>query len=485
MTKELRRLTIIVLVMFLALFASTTWIQGVQSDALAKDPRNTRALYDSYQVQRGSIIVAGSAIASSIPSDDVFSWQRVYEEPNLWAPVTGYINPALGAATGIEQAMNAQLSGLDDSLFLERVEQIFTGEVARGANVVLTLDPVVQRAAAEALGELQGAVIAIEPATGRVLAMVTSPGYDTNALAVHDATAVNNTFDALVADPADPLANRAIGGDLNPPGSTFKLVVASAALASGAYTPSSTLPNPAVYNLPQSTATVRNATGGTCGPGESVTIADALRLSCNIPFAELAVALGDAAIREEAEKYGFNLSLELPLASTPSSYPRGLDDPQTALTGFGQGQVTATPLQMAMVSAGIANGGLVMAPRMVDEVIGDDLSVHEQFGDTEFGRALDAELADQLTQMMVAGVRNGAAAGATIDGVDVAGKTGTAENGPSEPYSLWFTGFAPAADPEVAVAVVIENGGGQGQSGSGDGIAAPIAKSVMEAVLGR
>lgn len=486
MTKELRRLSILMLIMFLALFGSTSWIQVIQTDELAANPANRRALYDSYEVQRGSIIASGAAIASSVPSNDLYSWQRVYTDADMWAPVTGYINPALGSSTGIEQAMNGALSGTSGSQFLSRIERIFTGQPPRGSNVVLSLDAEVQRAAYEALGGLQGGIIAIEPATGRVLAMVTSPSYDTNVLAAHNTNEVNAAYDQLVADPSKPLSNRAIAGDLNPPGSTFKLVVASAALASGDFTPDSQLPNPAVYQLPQSSSVVYNANGGTCGGGETVSIADALRLSCNIPFAELAVQLGDTAIREEAEKYGFNSQFELPLVSTASGYPRTImDDAQTALSGFGQGQVTATPLQMAMVSAGIANEGIVMNPRMVDRVIGPDLSVQETFADTEYGRALDADLAEELVSMMVANVRDGAASGARIDGVDVAGKTGTAENGTGRPYTLWFTGFAPADSPQVAVAVVVEDGGGQGQSGSGNTIAAPIAKKVMEAVLSR
>lgn len=485
MTKELRRLSILMLIMFLALFGSTSWIQVINAEELAQNPRNTRALYDSYEVQRGTIIASGAAIASSVASNDVYSWQRVYTDADMWAPVTGYINPVLGSATNIEQTMNSYLSGTAGSQFLSRIERIFTGQPPRGSNVALTLDANVQRAAYEALGDLEGGVLAIEPSTGRVLAMVTSPSFDTNLLAAHNAAEVNTTYDALVADPGQPLSNRSIAGDLNPPGSTFKLVVASAALASGDYTPQSTFPNPASYTLPQSSNVVLNASGGTCGPGATVTLADALRLSCNIPFAELAVELGDTAIREEAEKYGFNRSFEMPLVSTPSSYPRALDAPQTALTGFGQGQVTATPLQMAMVSAGIANGGVVMSPRMVDRVIGPDLSVQQTYDDVEYGRALDQDIADELVAMMVSNVSDGAASGARIDGVDVAGKTGTAENGTGQPYSLWFTGFAPADDPQVAVAVVVEGGGGQGQSGSGNTIAAPIAKKVMEAVLGR
>ncbi|SIT85533.1 penicillin-binding protein 2 [Microbacterium sp. RU33B] len=485
MTKELRRLSILMLLMFVALFASTSWIQVVRAEALAENPRNERALLDSYQVQRGAIVASGTAIAVSTPSNDKYTWQRTYPDAAMWGQVTGWINPVLGSTTGIEQAMNQELSGTAGSQFLSRLEQIVTGQPQRGSNVALSLDPVVQQAAFEALGELQGAVVAIEPSTGRILAMVSSPGFDTNALASHDATAVNAYYDQLEANVQHPLFNRAIGGDLNPPGSTFKLVVASAALASGDWTSTSTLPNPASFPLPQSNNIVYNAGGGTCGPGETVTLADALRLSCNVPFAELALQLGDNAIRDEAEKYGFNMSFATPLASTASSYPRALDDPQTALTGFGQGRVTATPLQMAMVSAGIANGGVVMNPRMVDQVVAPDLTVQQTFENTEFGRALETDLAEEMVRMMVANVSTGAASGARIDGVDVAGKTGTAENGSDKPFTLWFTGFAPADDPQVAVAVVVEDGGGRGQSGSGNAIASPIAKQVMEAVLGR
>ncbi|MBZ4487209.1 penicillin-binding protein 2 [Microbacterium sp. cx-55] len=485
MTKELRRLSFVMLAMFLVLFGSTSWIQVVQAGELAENGYNKRALYDSYEVQRGSIIASGTAIASSVPSNDVYSWQRVYTDAAMWAPVTGYINAALGSATGIEQAMNQDLSGTGSAQFFSRIEQTFTGQSPQGSNVVLSLDANVQKAAFDALGDLQGAVVAIEPSTGRILAMVTSPSYDTNLLAAHDTNAVQSSYDELNNNALHPLSNRAIAGNLNPPGSTFKLVVVSAALASGQFTPDSTMPNVASYTLPGTSTSISNAGGGTCGDGETVTIADALRLSCNIPMAELAVQLGDEAIRAEAEKYGFNSTFDMPLTSTASSYPEGLNEPQTALTGFGQGQVIATPLQMAMVSAGIANDGVVMNPRMVDQVIGPDLSVQSAPEDSEYGRALESDLAAELNRMMVANVSSGVASNARIDGVEVAGKTGTAENGDTQPYSLWFTGFAPADDPQVAVAVVVENGGGRGQSGSGGSIAAPIAKQVMEAVLGR
>ncbi|PVE77861.1 peptidoglycan D,D-transpeptidase FtsI family protein [Microbacterium testaceum] len=484
MTKELRRLSIVMLAMFLALFASTSIIQVVQANALTNTSGNTRALYDSYEVQRGSIIASGTPIAQSVPSDDVYSWQRQYTDAAMWAPVTGYMNPVLDSRTAIEQAENSVLSGQDSNQFFSRIDRAITGQAPRGSNVELSVDATVQKAAWDALGDLQGAVVAIEPSTGRILAMVSKPSFDTNALASHDTASVDAAYDQLVADSSKPLDNRAIAGDLNPPGSTFKLVVASAALASGRYTPDSAFPNLAAYTLPQSTNVVSNAGGGACGEGETVTIATALRLSCNIPFAELAVELGDDAIRAEAEKYGFNATFTMPLQSTASTYPASPNAPQTALSGFGQGDVRATPLQMAMVSAGIANGGVVMNPRMVDRVIGTDLSVTDQGADSEFGRALEPDIAAQMVSMMTANVQDGAASNATIDGVRVAGKTGTAEND-SRPYTLWFTGFAPADDPRVAVAVVVENGGGRGQNGSGNEIAAPIAKKVMEAVLSK
>ena len=487
MTKELRRLSIIMLAMFLSLFIATSWIQVVEADALAQNPNNRRTLLNGYEIQRGAIIASGTPIAYSTPTDDNYAFQRNYTDAAMWAPVTGYFNPALSGTgiSGIEKAMNAELSGTGAGAFFAEIERIVSGQPQTGFSVELTLDAEVQRVAYEALDGLQGAVVAIEPSTGRVLALASSPSHDTNLLAVHDVAAVNETYEQLRDSADNPLYNRAIAGNLNPPGSTFKVVVASAAFATGEWTPESTLPNPARYTLPGTSTQISNAGGGTCGAGATVTIADALRLSCNIPMAQLAVAIGDDAIRETAEAYGFDRSFDIPLTSTASTYPRGLSDDQTALTGFGQGDVRATPLQMAMVSAGLANDGVVMNPRMVDAVIGTDLSVQRAYENTEFGRAVEASVAQSVSDAMVASVASGAASNARIDGVDVAGKTGTAENGDTEPYTLWFTGFAPADDPQVAVAVVVEDGGGKGQSGSGNSIAAPIAKKIIEAVLNK
>lgn len=486
MTKELRRLSIIVLVMFLALFGSTSTIQVLQANSLADQPNNRRTLFDSFETQRGAIIAGGQEIATSTPSDDVYVWQRQYIDSPMWAHATGFLNPTLASATGIEQVMSQELSGTAGSAFFSRIDQIVTGQPPRGSSVLLTLDPELQKVAYDALGGLTGAVVAIEPDTGRIRAMVSTPGYDANALAAHDPRGTQAAYQALEGDPAQPLQNRAIAGDVNPPGSTFKLIVAAAAFESGEYDADSELPNPATYRLPQSQNTVHNASGTTCGPGETTTIATAIELSCNVPIAELAVELGAERIRAMAEKFGFNHEFSLPLRAATSTYPTSItDDAQTALSGFGQGRVQATPLQIAMLAAGIGNDGTVMNPYLVDEVVGADLSPQQTFAPSEFGEATDAETADLITEAMVASVREGAATGARIDGVDVAGKTGTAEMGGDNPYTLWFSGFAPADDPQIAVAVLVEDGGGQGQSGSGNTIAAPIAKKVMEAVLSR
>ena len=470
--------------MFLALFTSSTVIQVVASDELRADGRNSRTLYASYSAERGPILVDGQAIAQSVPTDDEYKFLRTYSNGMLYAPVTGYFTLNQGN-TGIEGELNDYLSGTSNSQFLDQINAILTGQNPKGAAVELTIDPVVQQEAWDALGDLSGAVIAINPKTGAILAMVSKPTFDPNALAVHDTDVVIDTYNQLLDDPAGPLFNRTLAGALNPPGSTFKLVVASAALETGQYTAASEFPNPGQLTLPQTDSVIRNSGGDDCGGTPTVSIATALRLSCNIPFAELGQALGDRVIRDQANRFGFNESVEVPLDSTPSIYPRALDEPQTMLSAFGQSSVRASPLQMAMVAMAIANSGTLMQPTLVESIVASDLTILQTLTPTVFGQAISQPTAVSMTQMMVEAVSNGAGSNARIDGVAVAGKTGTAENGEGDPYTVWFTGFAPANDPQVVVAVVIENGGGVGQSGTGNGIAAPIAKRVLEAVLFR
>ncbi len=481
MSRELKTITRVVIAMFLALFVATSLVQVVYADRLRADPRNVRTLYDSYSAQRGSILVDGTPIAYSSPVNDVYRYQRIYADGEMYAPVTGYFTLNQGI-TGVEGALNAELSGSSNSQFLDNLASTITGQPPSGDSVELTIDPAVQLAAWQALQGYRGSIVAYEPATGRILAMVSTPSFDPNLLASHDSAQVIARYTSLLADASSPLDNRAIAGALNPPGSTFKLVTASAALENG-YPPDFALPNPSSYQLPGTSTSISNAGGGRCGPGETVTIADALRLSCNIPYAELGGLLGQDALRSQAEAFGFNTELSVPLSVTASAFPEELDDAQLALSAFGQYEDRVTPLQMAMVSAAIANGGLLMKPTLIDQILAPDLSVRRQSGPEELGHPITAANSALLTQMMIANVSNGAASNARMDGVSVAGKTGTAENGSDDPYTLWFTGFAPADNPRVAITVLIEDGGGLGQSGSGNTVAAPIARRVLEAVL--
>jgi peptidoglycan glycosyltransferase len=236
-------------------------------------------------------------------------------------------------------------------------------------------------------------------------------------------------------------------------------------------------------SLPQSSSTIRNWSGDSCGPGKAVTIATALRLSCNIPFAEIGSQVGETRLHDYAEAFGFGATVEIPMAVTPSTFPTGMDEAQLMLSSFGQFDVRVTPLQVAMISSAIANGGVLMAPTIVDSVLARDLSPLAPFTPVEYSTPIGPDTARVLRDMMVADVSDGVASGARIPGVAVAGKTGTAENGEGQPYTLWFTGFAPAENPRVAVVVVIENGGGLGQSASGNSLVAPIARKIMQAVL--
>lgn len=479
MNKELKRVSLAVLLMFVALFASGTVITVFQVDNLRADDRNVRTLYASFSAERGPLLVDGTPIAESTPVDNDFKFQRVYNNPMLYAPVTGYFTLNQGNA-GVEGALNDYLTGMANDQFLDQLSAIFTGQSPKGAAVELTIDPVIQQAAWDALGDYKGSVVAIDPATGAILAMVSKPSYDPNLLAAHSTESVITAYEQLTADPNSPLDNRAIAGDLYHPGSVFKVLMTAAAIDSGAFDPATAIPNPPTLQLPQSSSVISNAEGGSCGGAPTVTLADAFRLSCNIPFAQVGSTLGEDTIAEYAEAFGFGDRVEVPMAATASTFPSDMDEAQLMLSSFGQYDVRTTPLQIAMISAAIANGGQLMQPTLVESILAPDLTELQSFEPSVYSEPISAETAETLVPLMVANVANGAASNARISGVEVAGKTGTAQNSESVPNTLWFTGFAPASDPEIAIAVVVENG-----SGFGNQVSAPIAKKVFEAVLSK
>ncbi len=485
MNTTLRRLASVVMVMFLALMVSTTWIQFFQAHELNNDNRNVRKIYAEYGTARGPIVVGGEAIASSTPVDDEFGYQRQYANGPLYAPLTGYFSLVSGTSK-LEDTENQFLNGRADALWVDRLQNLLTGSDPAGSSVELTIDPEAQQAAWDALGDQRGAVVAVEPSTGRILAMVSKPSFDPNALATHATEAATQAYEDLANAEDQPLLSRATNWRY-PPGSTFKLVTAAAALETGRLEPDSVIPAPVTYTPPGTTRSIPNYGGAACSPTDEQTLADALRISCNTAFAQLGVELGAEALREQADAFGFNEAFEVPFRSVTSVFPEPpFDDAFEATSAIGQWEVAATPLQVAMISAAIANGGELMAPYSVERIRDAELEVVREGSPRRLRQAVSEETAAQLRDMMVGVVEDGSGKAARIPGVSVAGKTGTAQHGDnSQPPHAWFTAFAPADDPQVAVAVVVERGGSAGDQASGGRTAAPIARQVIEAVLAR
>lgn len=508
MNKPIRAVSIFCMLLFLALMLNVTYVQFVRAGHLNNDPKNSRAAAAAFSRERGLILVGDTPIAKSEPSDDRYKYLRSYPQKNLYAPVTGYLQ--LGAQTGIERSQNEVLSGEDPRLFVNRLVDLLKGDTNKGGNVVLTLNQRAQKAAFDALRETvgpegEGAVVAIQPKTGKILAMVSVPSYDPNLLASHDRETREKAYDQL--DPSDgdgnthqPLVNRAIQTRLFP-GSTFKIVTAAAAIDNGVYHYDSTVPSGSTWQAPGTHGSqnlIDNEGRYGCAPA-TITFAQAMENSCNTAFAKMAVKVGPKKLREQAEKFGFNSDYLRDLSPQARSVfpedvtdvvdgeqqpPRELNDAETARSGFGQFSVQATPLQMAMVVAAIANRGTLMRPYLVQEVQTAQLDVLEKTQPDELREAIKPQTADQLKDLLVDTVDNGTASPAAIPGVSVAGKTGTAQRGvPGKPPYGWFASFAPAEDAEVAVAVMIQEA--PGKEIAGGQLGGPIAKAVMEAVLGK
>lgn len=487
MNKPIRTMAVFCLLLFALLLGNATYLQYVQAGELGDNARNRRVIEASFSRERGAILVDRETVAESEPSDDKYEYQRVYDQPLRYAHVTGWFS--FYSQSGIERSENDVLSGDDSRLFVTRLVDMLSNAQPKGGSVELTLDPDAQVAAYDALranlgNDVQGAVVALEPSTGKVLAMVSLPSFDPNKLASHDLDAVS-AFDKALNDRDDePKLNRGIQTTL-PPGSTFKLVTAAAALESGLYDADTLVPGGPSYQLPQTTGeTNRIGNGGrSCGT-DKIRMVQALEQSCNTTFLQLANELGAERMRDQAEAFGFNSTAldDLP-GQAESRYP-DMDVPQTALSGIGQASVTATPLQMAMVAAGIANGGTVMRPYIVDQLRSADFDSLGKTESEEFSRAMSPSTASQLTDMLVSVVDNGTGRSAAIPGVEVAGKTGTAESGRDDTTNYaWFVSFAPADDPQVAVAVMIQNAHVPNDQISGGALAGPVARAVMEAVI--
>lgn len=466
------------MLMFALLLANGTYAIIFRQSSLEAEPQNRRVRDAEFAQDRGSILAAGKTeIAKTEPTKDRFKYQRVYPEGELYAPITGFYSYD-HARSGLESTYNSQLAGTDDSLFVRRLVDLATNRTPQGASVQTTIVPKVQEAAAKALGDQKGAVVALDPKTGALLAMVTSPGFDPSTVASHDIEAAGKAYDRLAGDPDRPLANRA-AREIYPPGSTFKLVTAAAALADGK-TADSKVDSPTRLKLPGTNTFLPNSTN--CG-GTKVTITQALKVSCNTAFANLGIELGQDKLREQAQLFGFDQRHLADLGGVASQFPDKMNSAQVGLSSIGQFDVAASPLQMAMVTAGIANDGVVMDPYVVSMVQSPDLKPMQTHKPTALSTAMTPEHAKELQQMMGIVVSQGTGSNAQIPGIGVGGKTGTAQSDPKRKPFAWFTSFAPLDDPSIAVAVIVEDADVARNDIAGGRLAAPIARAVMQAAL--
>jgi peptidoglycan glycosyltransferase len=487
MNASLRRISVTVMALVVLLLLNATMTQVFAADGLRADPRNQRVLLDEYSRQRGQIIAGGQLLAYSVATDSRFRFLRVYPDPAVYAPVTGFYSLRY-SSTGLERTEDPVLNGSDERLFGRRLADFFTGRDPRGGSVDTTIVPRVQQAGWDAMqqgcgGPCKGAVVALEPSTGKILAMVSSPSYDPNLLASHDSQVQSQAWQRLRDDPDNPMTNRAIS-ETYPPGSTFKVVTTAAALQAGA-TETEQLTAASSIQLPGSTATLENYGGTPCGNAQTVSLSQAFALSCNTAFVQLGILTGADALRSMAHSFGLDATPSVvPLQVAESTIGIIPDAAALGMSSIGQKDVALTPLENAQIAATIANGGVTMQPYLIDSLKGPDLSNISTTAPYQQRRAVSPQVAAKLTELMVGAEKVAQQKGA-IPGVQIASKTGTAEHGTdprNTPPHAWYIAFAPAKTPKVAVAVLVENGGDR-LSATGGALAAPIGRAVIEAAL--
>lgn len=474
MNGPIRKVASFVAILMAALLVNLTWISVVRTESLNDDGRNRRVRDAEFSRHRGTILVGNAPIAQSVERTGRFPYVRTYAEPELWSSVTGWYSYDY-ARSGLEQSYNQQLAGTSSSQAASRVVDILSGRQGRGANLSTTLNPAAQAAAVRALGNQRGAVVAMDYATGEILALVSTPTYDPNRLATVDLAAEREAWSELLNAADEPLKNRAVR-EVYPPGSTFKLITAAAALEDG-MVPATEVDAPASLRLPNSSRSMGNSTN--CG-GTRVSLEQALKTSCNTAFGNIGLELGADKMIEMAEKFGFNHDQLIDITAAASRFPTEIDEAQTALTAIGQYDVAASPLQIVQVAAAIANDGEMMKPYLVSTVTNRDLTVLSSQSPERIGRPISEATARHLQQMMIATVEDGTGQPAQISGVVIGGKTGTAETAPERPPYAWFVGYA--EDPQVAVVAFVENADVERNDISGGRLAAPIFKAVVEAL---
>ncbi|MET8245750.1 penicillin-binding transpeptidase domain-containing protein [Streptomyces sp. NPDC005202] len=483
MTRYIRHAAAFCVLLLVALLVNTAWLQVVQAPSYDDNPANRRATIARYEQPRGEILVAGRPVTGSKDSGEQLRYERAYTDGPLYAPVTGFASQRYGT-TFLEHTEDEVLSGTDPMLSGLPLWNDLTHARNPGGNVVTTLNAAAQRAAFEGLGPRKGAVAAIEPTTGRILALVSTPSYDPAELS-GNGPAVTAAWARLNDDPEKPMLNRAVR-QTYPPGSTFKVITAAAALDAGVV-PDLDAPtdSPDPYPLPGTTTRLANEADG-C---ENASLRYAFEWSCNTVFAKLGVDMGVHAMGTTARGFGFNdKGLKIPFSVSPSTFDSHVDRAQLALSSIGQYNTRATPLQMAMVAAAVADDGQVRPPYLVERTTRSSGGTVSTAGSRPVRQVMHPTTATRLRELMMDVVAEGTGMTASIPGATVGGKTGTAQHGignAGTPYA-WFVAWAQDDDdvaPKVAVAVVVEDASARRGDISGGGTAAPIAKAVMEAVL--
>ncbi len=470
---RLSRSATLLSVMLIALIVNLTSIQVIQARALNNHPANTRGLAEEIRSPRGAIVAADGVVLAESTADGEF-YRRRYPQGALAAHTVGYYSITYGRA-GIESAMNDALSGQRVFRSFRDAIEAAAGLPVAGNDVWLTIDSEVQRAAEQALAGYRGAIVAVDPGTGAVLAMASSPSYDP--------ASIDAAWDELVADASAPLYDRA-AQSLYPPGSTYKIVTLTGALGTGMASAETTYTGPGRLEI--GGAPVTNYGGGSYGV---VDLRSATMRSINTVFGQLAVDLGPQELVAQSERFGFNRvpPVETPARASLMPVPGEMTTWETAWAGVGQpvGEHESPPgpqttaLQMALVSAGLANDGVVMRPYFVGRVTDRAGRILTSTEPRRWTTATDAATAAQVKDIMIDTVTSGTGTRAQIPGVAVAGKTGTAETGKDAESHAWFIAFAPAESPRVAIAVVLEN------AGTGGRVAAPAARTVLETALRR
>ncbi len=481
MNAQIRKIFVVVLIMFAMLGLAVTNTQFISAPSLNADPRNVRTNLHAAEIDRGPIIVEKTAIAASELDDDNH-YTRVYDQGSLYVSATGYFSSVGYGSTGIEAAQENVLDGQSQTLLGQRLRNLLTGEKRQGGGVELTLRASMQEAAAAALGDRKGAVVALDAKTGAILALYSSPSFDPNALASRDAGEVQDAYATLDADPKNPMLNRTIS-ERYAPGSTFKVLTAIALIENGIANPDTRMDSPVSTTLPGTNTEVSNIESSTCGDGKP-TLTEAFARSCNTTFVIASEKLTTQQLTDVTKRFGFGHEQEIPLTVIPSVFPSDADSAQLAMSSIGQYTVQATPMQMAQVAQTIANGGQMMSPYLIKQIVDADNQTIRKTKATEAGRPISADTASKVTGMMQAVVSQpyGSGTPMALPNVSVAAKTGTAETGDGDRANAWAIGFAPADNPQIAFAVIVE-GDETNPTPHGGDVAGPVAKAVLEAGL--